>query len=603
MTDGEIARYNAKGIFNIDQLSYTFRSRRSPKRSQKQTSPHYFSLQAQAIRERKIFVHGSTEFYISQPRIYFDIEATHHRNGPYLIGSLVETDGECKFFSFWSDDDNILHIFASFIELIQANPDHALLHYGSFDANILPRAKVHLPASFSAPLDDAIARSINILHAVRSRVYFPTYSNSLKEIAGHLGAVWSDAAASGIQSLVWREKWLESRDAQWKHHLIQYNREDCEGLRRVVAFLDGLKAAHESSTSNGSSSLGFTADLARAASKRPLFGKARFALPEFEDINRCAYFDYQRDRVSARFPGRRKSNSSPLEKKQKPRIKVSKTQMATSRICRGCRSRNIEPKRQLSRQIVDLRFSSIGIKRWVVRYRSFEFRCRKCGICFVPEDFPTNKTKFGWNLVVWCIYNHFVSVQNLSRVTVGLKELFQLDIPQPTVHRFKAYVSNRYRRFCRQIFEELMKSPYLYVDETPVNLRSKKGYVWILTNGELAYYFYRDSREGAFLHDLLADYSGVLVSDFFTAYDTLECRQQKCLIHLIRDINDEMLRAPYNQELREIGTQFSQLLRQIVSTIDVYGLKRRNLAKHKRSSSSFLRRIESNNYKSTIKNC
>jgi hypothetical protein len=33
---------------------------------------------------------------------------------------------------------------------------------------------------------------------------------------------------------------------------------------------------------------------------RPIFRKAEFSCPEFEVVNQCAYFDYQRDRVFAR---------------------------------------------------------------------------------------------------------------------------------------------------------------------------------------------------------------------------------------------------------------------------------------------------------------
>jgi Transposase IS66 family len=40
---------------------------------------------------------------------------------------------------------------------------------------------------------------------------------------------------------------------------------------------------------------------------------------------------------------------------------------------------------------------------------------------------------------------------------------------------------------------------------------------------------------------LLKNFHGVLVSDFYSAYDTIGCPQQKCLIHLIRDINQELL--------------------------------------------------------------
>jgi len=55
-------------------------------------------------------------------------------------------------------------------------------------------------------------------------------------------------------------------------------------------------------------------------------------------------------------------------------------------------------------------------------------------------------------------------------------------------------------------------------------------------------YLYKPTREGEFLRELLKSFHGVLVSDFYSAYDAIECPQQKCLIHLIRDINQELLR-------------------------------------------------------------
>jgi hypothetical protein len=174
-------------------------------------------------------------------------------------------------------------------------------------------------------------------------------------------------------------------------------------------------------------------------------------------------------------------------------------------------------------------------------------------------------------------------------VGAGLGHLFRLSVPQPTVHRFKEYVSDHYRGYCKELFAQLISSPYLHIDETTVKLHSKIGYVWVLANGDAAYYFYRPSREGSFLQQLLDGFHGVLISDFFTAYDSLELRQQRCLIHLLRDFNEELLKAPYDEELRECGERFSMVLGQIVNTIDEYGLKRRRLSKHKQDVSAFLR--------------
>jgi hypothetical protein len=194
------------------------------------------------------------------------------------------------------------------------------------------------------------------------------------------------------------------------------------------------------------------------------------------------------------------------------------------------------------------------------------------------------------------MYNHIVAGQNLNRVTAGLGHLFRLSVPQPTVYRFKEYVSDHYKTFCRELFAELIGSPYLHIDETPVKLRSNPGYVWVLTNGDAAYYFYRRSREGAFLKELLEGFSGVLISDFFSAYDSLNVRQQRCLIHLLRDFNEELLKAPYDQELRMIGDQFAAVLGAIVNTIDKHGLNRWHLSRHKAAAEKFVRLVSESNF-------
>jgi hypothetical protein len=82
--------------------------------------------------------------------------------------------------------------------------------------------------------------------------------------------------------------------------------------------------------------------------------------------------------------------------------------------------------------------------------------------------------------------------------------------------------------------------------------------------------------------ELLGAYEGVLVSDFFTAYDSLKCDQQKCLIHLMRDMNDDLRKDPYDLELRSVTEPFARLLKEIVLTIDRYGLRRRHLHKYMR---------------------
>src|SRR3954454_9432177 len=96
------------------------------------------------------------------------------------------------------------------------------------------------------------------------------------------------------------------------------------------------------------------------------------------------------------------------------------------------------------------------------------------------------------------------------------------------------------------------------------------------------------TRSGEFLKELLAGYSGVLVSDFYNAYDSINCPQQKCLLHLLRDVNDDLKKTPYDEDVKSIASQFGVVLRSIIDTIDKYGLKRWHLHKHKGEAESFL---------------
>jgi hypothetical protein len=139
-----------------------------------------------------------------------------------------------------------------------------------------------------------------------------------------------------------------------------------------------------------------------------------------------------------------------------------------------------------------------------------------------------------------------------------------------------------------------------HADETHVNLQKGKGYVWALTNLEDVLFLYRPNREAGFLHELLKGFKGVLVTDFYSGYDSLPCEQQKCLVHLIRDINEDLKGNPYDEEFKALAAEFGKLLRSIVTTIDKYGLKKRHLHKHKTEVGCFFRALEARVYRSEL---
>jgi hypothetical protein len=141
---------------------------------------------------------------------------------------------------------------------------------------------------------------------------------------------------------------------------------------------------------------------------------------------------------------------------------------------------------------------------------------------------------------------------------------------------------------------------FVHVDETRARIKGDMGYVWVFTDLRDVAYLYSESRESDLLVKTLGEFRGVLVSDFYAAYDSLECQQQKCLIHLMRDLNDELLGHPFDEDLRRMVHAFADLVKPIIATIDRYGLKSRHLKKHQLSVDRFYRSLAMGPWRSDV---
>src|SRR5262249_14668639 len=100
--------------------------------------------------------------------------------------------------------------------------------------------------------------------------------------------------------------------------------------------------------------------------------------------------------------------------------------------------------------------------------------------------------------------------------------------------------------------------------------------------------------------ELLSGFSGVLVSDLYSAYDAIDCPQQKCLLHLLRDVNDDLKNHPFDDDLKSIAQRFGVVLRSIVETLDRYGMRKWHLHKHKKHAEGFLDYVSTHTFTSEV---
>ncbi len=575
----EIKKWNNKGYFTINQLSYAFRPRRKRIRTHNDRRPYRFELKALAIRENKVHVYEIPQPLIkSNVQIYFDVEGIPDRNCYYLIGIVVVSEHAVDEFSLWANNEHEeMEILRHFLDIISRYKNYTLYHYGTYEITYLQRMRKKVSPYTLTIIDAVLKHCCNLLSYFHSHIYLPTYTNELKEIGKYLGFNWTQVKASGIQSIVWRRKWELTKVNAQKLTLQQYNKEDCYALITIKKLIDSI--IYEKNMTSSTSQTVYCDELNSPSSFYSQIGE--FSFPEMESITKSAYFDYQRERVFVRTDKSiKQSLTQKIRKKKRKKLKPNKRTEISLNICNKCQRQNIVVEKSISKQTIDLKFFHSGVKRWVTHIDSHVYKCLDCKHTCIPEQYKRITSQYCHNLISWTIFQNIVNKESLQQIGTNFYELFDIALARTVIYEFRDYIYTYYKSTYDQLYRKIVSSDVLYVDETPIKLFDEDGYGWVFANNKEVVIVYKSTREGNFLKEYLKEFKGVLVSDFYPAYDSLGCKQQKCLIHLIRDLNDDLLKHPFDDEFKEMTHDFTVLLQTIVKTIDKYGLKKWHLHKH-----------------------
>ncbi len=590
MSTQERKKYHEKGIFTVTQLSYSFRPRRYGK-----TVKHDHALKALAIRKNQVHVVGDVAFTSTGTPVYFDVEGDPDREFYYCVGLRFDRDDTMIQHSFWADTpEREKEMWAACLQTLATIDDGRLIHYGSYETTFLRKMSNRYPdVGPTGMADQLIARAVNLVTVIYGHVYFPTYSNGLKDVARYLGFRWSDLTASGLIALRWRRQWELTGSSELKQQLVEYNMEDCAAAQIVAK---ALRALVQSAGTKGTDVVDVTTQK-RDYPQR--FGKIDFALPEFEQINAAARWDHQREKIYVRSDKRLKRLRRQASKRP--------TRVAISRIvnceeqrptcCDACGATEIYRFGRLSHVIHDLKLTANGIKRWVVRYSFPRYMCRRCKTTFHRQ---TYEGKYGNTICSYVVYQIIELQLAQNAVAKSMEQLFRIPASRGMINRLKADTARRYEDTYQHILDKIVTGKLVHADETRANVAGKATYVWVFTSLEEVAFVYSESREAITPREILQDFQGVLVSDFYSGYDGIPCPQQKCLIHLMRDINEDLTKQPFNDEIKQLAKGFAALLRTIIDSVERFGLKTRHLSKHHADVDRFYASISQHDYQTDV---
>lgn len=181
------------------------------------------------------------------------------------------------------------------------------------------------------------------------------------------------------------------------------------------------------------------------------------------------------------------------------------------------------------------------IIKTVTKLRYQRGRCKHCGESVIDEAATQGPPVIIGNNLKTALtvlrQQMGVSLRKLSRFC---QDVCQIELSAAGVQGILSRVSLDLQPAYTSIETALPLQSILHADETGWKMNGERWYLWTFCNKHLSYFHADKSRSAQIPKTILGeDYSGLLHSDFYGAYNCFSYTQ-KCLVHFLRDIKTEL---------------------------------------------------------------
>ncbi|MEA1937152.1 MAG: IS66 family transposase [Patescibacteria group bacterium] len=199
----------------------------------------------------------------------------------------------------------------------------------------------------------------------------------------------------------------------------------------------------------------------------------------------------------------------------------------------------------------------------VTRFRHYYYYCRDCKkTAFGVAKGELLGSYLGPNVKSLGAFLHYDMSLPYRKIRVLFNECFNLDIEHSTLVGFDKQLRIRGQPLYERLKGELKNKPYLHIDETGW----KDDWLWCYASKGAIVYTIEEGRGQKQLKDILGKrYSGVLISDFLSAYNKIICRKQRCLVHLLRLIKKRLLYFNNDRKLVKYFSRLKVLIKRIIA--------------------------------------
>jgi len=161
--------------------------------------------------------------------------------------------------------------------------------------------------------------------------------------------------------------------------------------------------------------------------------------------------------------------------------------------------------------------------------------CRKAVEPVITEALPNSS--IGNGIVVLSAWLHYALGNTISQILSVFNFHLQFTMSPGGLVQMWHRLADILLTWYDEIAEDIQKAGVLHGDETGWRVNGKTHWLWCFTSKTATIFTIERSRAGPVVLEFIkACFDGVFVSDFWYAYNVLTCAKQKCLVHLLREL-------------------------------------------------------------------
>jgi len=166
--------------------------------------------------------------------------------------------------------------------------------------------------------------------------------------------------------------------------------------------------------------------------------------------------------------------------------------------------------------------------------------CPDCGL-HVKAAFPDSvnaPVQYGERFRALLVYLHYQQLVPVNRINQMMQDIYNAPVSEATILNASKRCYENLEPFEQAVKELLCNSPVLHVDESGVRTAGTLHWLHVASTSFLTFYGVHEKRGGEAMDEfnIIPQFNGRLIHDFWKSYLTYECEHGLCNAHLLREL-------------------------------------------------------------------